>query len=250
MDDSKELMQYSPQGLISQAIAQNLPIETLERLMDLSERWQANQAKSAFLKAMSEFESILPAIKKNRTVKFNQTSYRFTDIGEIAKTIKPALKETGLSYRWELKEEADNIICTCIVSHVNGHSESTSLSGKKDTSGSKNEIQSRGSAVTYLQRYTLKAALGLTDIDEDDDGRGSGNQPEDKKGSVQPPKQLDKTLIIISKITAQTKEADLQRLDSLIMTVDLLDKRKEYLTAYKAQLKKVNSKYEPEVLIK
>ena len=40
-----------------------------------------------------------------------------------------------------------------------------------DTSGKKNEIQSRGSTITYLQRYTLIGALGLTTADEDIDAR-------------------------------------------------------------------------------
>ena len=45
------------------------------------------------------------------------------------------------------------------------------MTGAPDTSGSKNSIQSRGSAVSYLQRYSLVGALGLTTADEDMDAR-------------------------------------------------------------------------------
>ena len=46
-----------------------------------------------------------------------------------------------------------------------------------DTSGSKNSIQAISSAVTYLQRYTLLAATGLSTSELgnlDNDGRGTG----------------------------------------------------------------------------
>jgi hypothetical protein len=44
-----------------------------------------------------------------------------------------------------------------------------------DASGSKNDIQAISSTVTYLQRYTLLAATGLTSAEmdqDDDDGAG------------------------------------------------------------------------------
>lgn len=41
----------------------------------------------------------------------------------------------------------------------------------RDESGNKNSIQSIGSTVTYLQRYTLKAGLGLAAASDDDGGK-------------------------------------------------------------------------------
>ena len=48
---------------------------------------------------------------------------------------------------------------TCVVSHRLGHSEENTLTAGRDESGNKNNIQAVGSTITYLQRYTLKAAL-------------------------------------------------------------------------------------------
>ena len=45
------------------------------------------------------------------------------------------------------------------------------MSAPADSSGSKNPVQQIGSTMTYLQRYTLIGALGLTTADKDDDGR-------------------------------------------------------------------------------
>lgn len=63
------------------------------------------------------------------------------------------------------------LICvtvTCIISHRDGHFEENTLSAGRDESGNKNSIQAVGSTLTYLQRMTLKASLGLAASDDDD----------------------------------------------------------------------------------
>lgn len=185
----QELQSYSPQGLISQALAQNVPIETLERLMDLQERWQASQSRMMFLEALNKFQSVVPVLTKKKKVAFNTTKYSYTPLSDIVIGIKDAMQQAGLSHRWELEEKEENIICTCIISHFGGHSEKTTMSAKRDSSGNKNEIQSRGSAVTYLQRYTLIGALGISTADEDNDGQ---NKPQPKKEAIPEPVQINR----------------------------------------------------------
>jgi hypothetical protein len=181
------LTDYSPQGLISQALAQNVPVETLERIMNLAEHWNAEQSRKQFISAMNEFQSIVPTLKKKKKVSFNQTKYNYTPLADIVSGIQSSMQKTGLSHRWELEEKEDNIICTCIISHIGGHSEKTTMSAKKDSSGNKNDIQSRGSAVTYLQRYTLIGALGISTADEDNDGKTS--EPQKPKEEIPEPQE-------------------------------------------------------------
>lgn len=159
----------NPQSLIQLAIESKLPIEHLERLMALKEKFDLNEAKKKFLSAMANFQSECPPLEKTKKVAFGNTKYQYAPLGEITATIKPALKANDLSFRWELDDSTDKIICTFIVSHKDGHSERSTMSSPKDTSGSKNEIQSRGSTITYLQRYTLIAGFGLSTADEDTD---------------------------------------------------------------------------------
>ena len=182
-NEKNELQSYSPPGLISQALSQNVPIETLERLMDLQERWQTGQAKTSYLKAMSKFQSICPELKKSKKVNYPSKSggnvkYEYTPLSTITKSIRESLSECGLSYRWEFEDKDNLIICYCIVSHIDGHSEKTFMSAGKDTTGNKNDIQSIGSTRTYLQRYTLIGALGISTADEDNDGRSSDKPKE------------------------------------------------------------------------
>ncbi len=136
----------------------------LERLAGLQERWEANQAKKAFDTALARARSNLPVILKTQ----QGHNYKYEDLPTIAKAIDPVLAEHGLSYRWNT-ESNGMVKVTCVICHKGGHAEENSLSSAPDTSGSKNPIQALGSAVTYLQRYTLKAALGLS-ASKDDDG--------------------------------------------------------------------------------
>lgn len=46
------------------------------------------------------------------------------------------------------------------------------MGGPPDTGGAKNAIQARASTKTYLERYTLKAITGLSEQNDDNDGRG------------------------------------------------------------------------------
>jgi hypothetical protein len=65
---------------------------------------------------------------------------------------------------------------TCVISHGDGYFEENSLAAAQDDSGNKNSIQAVGSTVTYLERYTLKAALGLAVATDDDAQSVGGNE--------------------------------------------------------------------------
>lgn len=182
----------NPQSLIQLAIESKLPIEHLERLMALKERYDAFDAKKEFLSAMSGFQSKCPPLEKIKVVDFiskntgQRTHYKYASLGEITSTIKDSLKENELSYRWEMDDSTDKIICTCIVSHASGHSERSAMGALKDVSGGKNEIQSRGSTITYLQRYTLIAALGISTADEDTDAQATADKEQTAQQTAQP----------------------------------------------------------------
>jgi len=183
--EPQEVPVPTPVTLIELALNQGADIEKLQQLMDLQERWEKKEAKKAFLDAMAQFQTMVPVIKKTRTAKINSQkgsySYKFADLGTITSQIKEALKDCGLSYRWEFEDHGPKLKVTCFVSHRDGHTESSVMEAGMDNSGYKNDIQQKGSTQTYLQRYTLIGALGLSTADEDNDGRGApanNQQPE------------------------------------------------------------------------
>lgn len=202
-----------PANLIELALKQKAPIEQLEKLLALQERWEDRQAKKVFLIAKSEFQSRCPILQKTKRVGFTskktggKVDYAYIPLGDIAQQIKGILKDCGLSYCWKTKENNGLITITCIVSHIDGHSEENSMSAGKDDSGMKNQIQQIGSTMTYLQRYSLIGALGISTADVDADAQ----QPKEK--TVKLTKQQSSDLLSKAKIVIDeyNKAEDLQK---------------------------------------
>lgn len=174
MDDQKAPAPVTPMAMIDRALQSNASAETLEKLLALQERYEANEARKAFDEAMANAKAEIPAISKNRKVDFTtqkgRTNYEYEDFAGIASVVNPILSRHGISYRFRTIAEPNSpISVTCIVSHRMGHSEENTLMAGRDETGNKNSIQAIGSTVSYLQRYTLKAALGLA-ASRDDDG--------------------------------------------------------------------------------
>lgn len=168
----------TPMDMIDRALSSGAGVDVMEKLMALQERWEANQGRKAFDHAIAQAKAEIPPIIRNRLVDFTsqkgRTSYRHEDLAEIARTVDPILSKFGLSYRYRTTQADQKVSVTCVLSHRDGYSEETTLESAPDGSGNKNHIQAVGSAVTFLQRYTLKAALGLA-VTDDDDGRAAAS---------------------------------------------------------------------------
>ena len=167
--------------LIEIAVSKGADIVQLERLMDLQERYEAAQSKKLFNEAMSQFQSALPVIEKKGVVDYTspkgRTFYQYAKLEDIAQAIRPALKQSGLSYRFNQQQDGNFIKVTCTVTHKSGHSESSSLTGTPDLSGGKDQMKALASTVSYLRRYTLTGLLGIVVGGEDDDAGGYNDAP-------------------------------------------------------------------------
>lgn len=162
----------NPKELIQQALAGGADLDKLEKLLNLQERWEQNEAKKAYHKAMADFKANPPVIEKDRKVAYGTTKYNHASLANVTKKINAELSKHGLSASWAISQNG-TVTVTCKITHERGYSEMTSLSASADTSGSKNPIQAIGSTITYLERYTLLALTGLATNEMEDDGRGS-----------------------------------------------------------------------------
>jgi hypothetical protein len=174
-------------AVLQQAMANGATGDDLKNLLDVYERLEAREARKAFDIAMALAQAEMPVIVKNRLVDYEtsktdkagnpgRTTYKHEDLAKVVETIKPVLHKHGLAHRFRTEQlENGQVKVTCVITG-HGWREETSLQGSRDTSGGKNDVQGIGSIVTYLERYTLKAALGLAAA-HDDDGRGSEGEP-------------------------------------------------------------------------
>jgi hypothetical protein len=153
----------TPATLLQMAVEQNADIDKLEKLMELQTKWEEREAQRAYVAAMSGFRAECPTIVKTR----EGHNSKYAGLAETIDKIKPLLANNGLSHTWKTNQDNGIISVTCCVTHVQGHSECTTLEAGADTSGSKNNIQAMGSTISYLERYTLYAILGLASGDDD-----------------------------------------------------------------------------------
>lgn len=140
-------------------------VDKMERLMAMHERMLAQQAVVAFNESLAEMQDKLPSIGERGNAAGRYTYALWEDINAA---IKPILKAHGfaLSFRTDF---TDGIAVTGVLSHREGHSESTTIKLPADASGNKNAVQAVASSVSYGKRYTAGALLNLTSHGEDDD---------------------------------------------------------------------------------
>lgn len=198
-------------------------LEIIKEVIALRNAERAANNLIAFNNAFAAAKAAIKPIKKNRQVSFESTKanggmveYKHEDMGAIANAIDQALADVGLSYRFRpAQKEGGQFTLTCIISHRDGHFEETTLPGSRDTSGMKNDLQGTMSTMTYLERYTLKLALGLA-VEGDDDGRAGGAVSVPSAGYISEAQ--------VSKLTRLANElgVDIERFCKLAMRVPSL----------------------------
>uniref|UniRef100_A0A6M3JZQ7 Putative Erf family protein n=1 Tax=viral metagenome TaxID=1070528 RepID=A0A6M3JZQ7_9ZZZZ len=171
-------------NIVLMAMQKNYSPEFIEKMMDLQERHEKNEARKAFHRAMSAFKANPPKVFRDLQAKYQmqgkpETKWNHADLGTASDAISVGLGEHGLNSSWRTEpQENGNIKVTCVITHEMGHSESTWLAAGPDKTGSKNEIQAVGSTIFYLERYTLFAITGIAPARMDDNGAGTGSPPE------------------------------------------------------------------------
>ncbi len=169
----------TPMAMIDRALASGAGLDMVTKLMDLQERWEANNARKAFNQAFAAFKAEAVVVARNRKVTDGPLKNKsYAELVSFVEAATPALSMHGLSASWDItKDTKEWIEVTCIIEHELGGMKKVAFGGPPDTGGAKNPIQARVSAVTYLERVTFKAATGLAEQGDDDDGRGGAKEP-------------------------------------------------------------------------
>jgi hypothetical protein len=168
----------TPMMLLQMAMSQNADLDKLAKLMDLQDRWEANEARKAFNAAFAGFKAEAIQIVKNISVTDGPLKgKKYADLYAVVDAVTPALSKHGLHHSWKLtKDEKDWLEVTCYIKHNLGHCETASMGGPPDAGGAKSAIQARASSKSYLERYTLLGITGLASCDGDSDGRADAGK--------------------------------------------------------------------------
>ena len=162
----------SPAGMMMAALAQGASLESIEKMMDLQDRYEKREAEKAYNTAFAAFKAEAVRVLKKTAVALGPLTGRsYAELHTVVDAVTPALSRHGLSAAWRLtRDEKDWLEVTCTLKHTSGHSESVSMGGPPDAGGAKNALQARASTKTYLERYTLKAICGVAEGGDDTDG--------------------------------------------------------------------------------
>ena len=177
IDSGQTMMSLIQRAATDQAFS----VEKLEHLLAVKERWEKEEARKAYVAALADFKTNPPHIVKDKQVSYGNTRYRHATLGQVADAVAAGLARHSLSHSWAVAQDKGAVTVTCTLTHASGHSEAVSITGPQDDSGQKNGIQQVGSAITYLERYTLMAITGLAAADMDDDGQAAGQRPPDPR---------------------------------------------------------------------
>lgn len=176
----------------------DLPMERLDKMLDLRERQMNKEAEQEFNRAFAAAMAEMPIVQ--RTSRNNHLNRNYASLDDLIRAARPALSKHGLSLNWEVSVSDGGIKVTAIVRHSSGHFISTSDEAARDKSGSMNVLQGGGSTQTYLKRYTGFAILGMASGDEQDD---DGN-----KSDAAEPISAEQYQELISAIEAKGADAD------------------------------------------
>lgn len=168
----------NPMQMLALAVERGDGIEQLKQLMDLRDRWEATEAKKAYVEAFANFKRNMPDVIKDELNK--QYGSDYSSLANLVNTVNRVLGEYGLNATWDPVVKDNLVTVTVIMTHVGGHEQRVTLCGPPDTSGQKNPLQQIKSTLTYLEGATFQAITGVVarSASKDDDGNGAGSKPE------------------------------------------------------------------------
>jgi hypothetical protein len=164
----------NPMQMLALAVERGDGIEQLKQLMDLRDRWEATEAKKAYVEAFANFKRNMPEVVKDMLNK--QYGSDYSSLANLVNTVNRALGEYGLNATWDPVVKDNVVTVTVIMTHIGGHEQRVTLCGPPDTSGQKNPLQQIKSTLTYLEGATFQAITGVVarSASKDDDGNAAG----------------------------------------------------------------------------
>lgn len=193
-----ELTTMNDGGMLAviERAATNADVDTdkMMALLDVQERLMNKSAETAFNQAMVSALSEIPSFEEGA----QGHNFKYASFESINKVVKPILAGHGLFVNFTTNFVDGGVQVTAIITHKDGHREQSTGLYPFDNTGSKNDIQAVGSAISYGKRYQQNALLNITTHGADDDGFAS-----QKKIDFEQIKQINKGLIKAGQTSAE-----------------------------------------------
>jgi len=163
------------------AVNPDVDADKMQKLLDMNLKIMDRQAEIEFNQAFGRLSKKLPRIVKKGSVGYKdkktdivEEAFKFATYEAIDEKVRPLLQEEGFSLSYDTQERTGGgIVVTAILSHINGHSRTSSIPVALDNSGGKNNIQGMGSSSSYGKRYAMCNILNIVTVGEDDDANSA-----------------------------------------------------------------------------
>lgn len=221
-ETKQEFVQFNIERVITQAVQEKVPLETMEKLLAIRRELKAEDAKREFDFAMANFQSSCPVIKKTKEggkTNSGKVAYKYAPLGSIVEQVKSLLGDNGLSYAIKCHMEPAHVLVTCIVKHIAGYSEESSVQMPLATKTAiMSAPQQMAATLTFGKRYAFCNAFGIMTGEDDTD---DDNPTKEVKTPPQEP-QVAKTAYLESRSDAQNAKiyAMMKNLDTDKETMD------------------------------
>lgn len=234
-------------ALVQFALQNQGSVEAIERLWAMQQQAEAKAAKRLFDQAMAAFQAECPILK--RTKKGAKSKY--TPIEVMEAQTKELRKKHGFSVDYKCIPVSKDVMgYTCIVHHIDGHSEERGYTEfhvldtivSKQGSVVTNLTQADAGTDSYLKRYCYAKAFNIITENEDNDG----------DGNTQIVSLWDKIRELISqtKFTEQQwlKQYKVENVEELTdnQAITFLKHLRTYIAEHPLQQKEENGKTTPE----
>ena len=142
-------------------------IEEIKRKNNNTISYRSDETKDIFA-ALAKAQAEMDVASLNMQNPYFKT--RYADMAEIVKASRPALTKYGLCVLQQLitHDDGANILVTTLA-----HSSGQFVESRMRIMPPKNDIQSLGSYISYLRRYSYAALTGIVTSGEDDDGESA-----------------------------------------------------------------------------
>jgi hypothetical protein len=151
-----------------------------ERIMDRAAQQAFTFAKNSAMSAMPKITKDSKIVHPGKNGGPDKLIGRYKKYEDLRKVIDPILTSYGLRITHDtgFSEAMKMPTVTAVLSFVKDNMSWTEIGGAMvipfDATGAKSGAQGAGSSLTYGQRYTTCAILGIVIEGEDDDGNGGG----------------------------------------------------------------------------
>lgn len=157
----------------------DLPVDKLEKLLDMQIKIMGIEAEKEFAAAMARVQSKLPKVTRDKDN--DQTGSKYATLQAIAAAIKPIYTAEGFSMSFsEAPSSANHVRVIGVLRHKHGHKtehyrdvaiDATGIAGKVN----KTATHAEASSITYGRRYVTCLAFDVATGDDTD-----GNKPGEK----------------------------------------------------------------------